>query len=120
MSFKVTLNASTDNTAVTSYDVFLDGSLNVNTDNTTYTINGLTASNIFSYHTSKRCCRGEYISTKYTSRSQHHQWYRSSQRIGSSEYVEGSSINKALDDRKPNRGRTSIYHSITLDDKEMV
>lgn len=47
VSFKITWEASTDNTAVTGYDVYLDGNYNATTSNTTYTPNGLTASTTY-------------------------------------------------------------------------
>ncbi|MDN3619637.1 endonuclease [Polaribacter undariae] len=47
-SFKVNWNASTDDTAVTGYEVYLDGVFNGTTTNTNYTITGLTISTTYS------------------------------------------------------------------------
>ncbi|WP_347174389.1 endonuclease [Polaribacter uvawellassae] len=46
-TFKITWDASTDNTAVTGYDVFVDGNFNVSTTETTYSFSGLTASTTY-------------------------------------------------------------------------
>ena len=47
-SFRVSWTASTDNTAVTSYDVYLDGIFNTNTINTAVTITNLIISTTYS------------------------------------------------------------------------
>tara|TARA_R110002124_G_scaffold118499_5_gene275903 strand:- start:7029 stop:9242 length:2214 start_codon:yes stop_codon:yes gene_type:complete len=47
-TFKITWNASTDNTAVIGYDVFVDGTLKASTTTElTYTVTGLTASTTY-------------------------------------------------------------------------
>lgn len=43
-SIDVSWSASSDNVAVTSYEIYVDGSLNGNTSNTNYTISGLNSS----------------------------------------------------------------------------
>ena len=48
VSFKVTWDASTDNTAVTGYDIYVDGAFNATTSDITYTVNSLTASTTYS------------------------------------------------------------------------
>ncbi|CAA0194729.1 endonuclease [Tenacibaculum maritimum] len=47
-SFKITWTPSTDNTAVTGYEVYVDGNLKTTTTNTTYTVTGLTISTTYS------------------------------------------------------------------------
>lgn len=47
-SFKITWSASTDNVAVTSYDVYLDGIFNTNTTDLTYTFINLSTSTSYS------------------------------------------------------------------------
>lgn len=46
-TFKITWNASTDDTAVTSYDVFVDGTFKASTAELTYTVTGLTISTTY-------------------------------------------------------------------------
>ena len=46
-TFKVTWSASTDNTAVTGYDIFVDATFKVTTANLNYTITGLTKSTTY-------------------------------------------------------------------------
>ncbi len=47
VSFKVSWDKASDNTAVTGYDVFLDNNYNASTSDTTYTISGLTLSTTY-------------------------------------------------------------------------
>ena len=97
VSFKVTWNASTDNTAVTSYDVFLDGSFNVNTANTTYTINGLTASTTYSVTLQAKDAVGNTSAQSTPVEASTTSGTGVANELFFSEYVEGSSNNKALE-----------------------
>jgi endonuclease I/chitodextrinase len=98
VSFKITWNASTDNTAVTAYDVYLDGMFNASTANTTYTPNGLTASTTYSVTVLAKDAVGNEsaqsipVNAMTTNGSS-----GSSDEIFFSEYIEGSSNNKALE-----------------------
>jgi endonuclease I len=47
-SFDISWNASTDNEAVTGYDIFVDGTLNGNSANTSYSIANLTQNTMYS------------------------------------------------------------------------
>ena len=47
-SFKITWNASTDNTSVTGYEVFIDGNFTASVSETTYTVSNLTISTTYS------------------------------------------------------------------------
>ncbi|WP_170245948.1 endonuclease [Tenacibaculum adriaticum] len=47
-SFRLTWDASSDNVAVTSYDIYLDGVFNVSTTDLTYNITGLNESTLYS------------------------------------------------------------------------
>lgn len=46
-SFKMTWTASTDNTAVTGYDIFIDGTFKATSATTSYTVTGLTTSTTY-------------------------------------------------------------------------
>lgn len=98
VSFKITWDASTDNTAVASYDVFLDGSFNANTTMTTYTPNGLTASTTYAVTILAKDTAGNLsaqsapVNASTTDGSS-----GGSNEIFFSEYIEGTSNNKALE-----------------------
>ena len=47
-SFKLTWTASTDNTAVTGYDIFIDGTYKASATNVSYTVTGLSTSTTYS------------------------------------------------------------------------
>ncbi len=97
VSFKITWDASTDNTAVTGYDVFLDGSLTTTTSNTTYTPNGLTASTTYAVTilakdaVDNESAQSAPVNATTTSGA------GVANELFFSEYVEGSSNNKALE-----------------------
>ena len=97
VSFKVTWNASTDNTAVTGYDVYLDGMFNATTTNTTYTPNGLTASTTYAVTVlakdavNNESAQSTPVNATTTSGT------GTANELFISEYVEGSSNNKAIE-----------------------
>jgi endonuclease I/chitodextrinase len=97
VSFKVTWNASTDNTAVTGYDVYLDGMFNATTANTTYTPNGLNPSTTYSVTVlakdavNNQSAQSTPVNATTTNGSS------TANELFISEYVEGSSNNKALE-----------------------
>ena len=97
MSFKITWNASTDNTAVTEYDVFLDGSLTTTTANTTYTPNGLTASTTYSVTVLAKDAVGNESAQSAPVNATTTSGAGVANELFFSEYVEGSSNNKALE-----------------------
>ena len=97
-SFKITWNPSTDNTAVTTYDVYLDQVFNGTTSNTTYTANSLTASTTYlvtvlakdaAENTSSQSTSVEAITTDGGTAN--------ANELFISEYIEGNSNNKAIE-----------------------
>ena len=96
-SFTISWNASTDNTAVTGYNILLDN-VQVGTSNTTsYNVTGLTGS------TSYNVTIQAYDATGNTSASSSQLMVTTTVQSGLasellfSEYIEGSSLNKALE-----------------------
>jgi len=97
VSFKITWDASTDNTAVTGYDVYLDGSFNATTTNTTFTPNGLSASTTYAVTVlakdavDNQSAQSAPVNATTTSGA------GVANELFISEYVEGSSNNKAIE-----------------------
>ena len=98
VSFKVSWDASTDNTAVTGYDVYIDGVLNASTSDITYTVNSLQASTTYVVtvlakdevnNMSAQSSPVNGTTTDGTSAN--------ADELLISEYVEGSSNNKAIE-----------------------
>ncbi len=98
VSFKITWDASTDNTAVTEYDVFLDGSFNASIANTTYTVSSLTASTTYSVTVlakdavNNMSAQSAAVNAMTTDGSS-----GGGTELLISEYIEGSSNNKAIE-----------------------
>ena len=96
-SFKVNWAASTDDTAVAGYDIYLDGSFNATTTNTNYTITNLTISTTYSVTvlakdtTDNKSAQSTAVNATTTDGS------AASNELFFSEYIEGSSNNKALE-----------------------
>lgn len=96
-AFAVTWTASTDNTAVTGYDIYLDGNLNGSTTTaTTYDVSGLTASTTYAVTVRAKDAVGNQSAastpvngTTNTSSSGNELFF--------SEYIEGSGNNKAIE-----------------------
>lgn len=98
VSFRVTWNASTDNTAVTAYDIYLDNAFNATTDNTSYTVNGLTALTTYSVTIIARdAVNNESTQSTPVNATTTDGSANSSNEIFISEYIEGSSNNKAIE-----------------------
>ena len=98
ISFKISWDASTDNTAVTNYDIYIDGSLEGSTSETIYTVTNLTESTTYTVSLTANDAVNNYSSqstpidvTTNDSAS------NSGVDLFFSEYVEGSSNNKALE-----------------------
>jgi endonuclease I/chitodextrinase len=96
-SFKVNWTASTDNSGVTEYDVYIDGSLHGSTTNINYNVNGLTASTSYTARVSAKdqagniSAQSEAISATTTDGS------NNIVELFFSEYAEGGGNNKALE-----------------------
>jgi endonuclease I/chitodextrinase len=96
-SFKVNWTASTDNSGVTGYNVYIDGSLQGTTANTSYNVTGLTASTTYSARVSAEdqasntSAQSTAVSATTTDGS------NNIVELFISEYVEGSVNNKALE-----------------------
>lgn len=97
VSFKITWDASTDNTAVTAYDVYLDGSFNATTANTTYTVNGLTATTTYSVTVLAKDAVGNQSAQSTPVNGTTTDGSGSSTELFISEYIEGSGNNKAIE-----------------------
>jgi endonuclease I len=96
-SFKVTWTASSDNTGVTAYDVFIDGSLTGSTANTTYSVTGLTASTSYSIRISAKDKVNNTSSQSTAVTATTTDGSNNIVELFFSEYVEGSSNEKALE-----------------------
>ncbi|AOW16149.1 hypothetical protein LPB03_01160 [Polaribacter vadi] len=96
-SFKVNWSASTDDTAVAGYDVFLDGTYNGTTTETNYSFSNLTASTTYSVTvlakdtTDNKSAQSTAVNATTTDGS------AITNEIFFSEYLEGSSNNKAIE-----------------------
>lgn len=97
VSFKVTWDASTDNTAVTGYDVFVDGSFNASTSDVTYTVNSLTASTTYSITVLAKDAVNNMSAQSTPVDGTTTNGTGSATELFISEYVEGSSNNKAIE-----------------------
>ena len=97
-SFKVTWDAATDNTAVTEYDVYLDGNLTASTSETTYTIPNLTVSTTYAVQilakdaVDNKSALSTSVNATTTDGST-----TTANELFFSEYLEGSSNNKAIE-----------------------
>ncbi|WP_299129091.1 endonuclease [uncultured Winogradskyella sp.] len=90
-------NASTDNIAVTSYDIFVDGTLNTSTSSTSITITGLLANTDYCFTV---FARDDALNTSTSSNQDcetTNEGTSSSNELFISEYIEGSSNNKAIE-----------------------
>ena len=96
-SFKVNWTASTDNSGVTGYNIYIDGSLQGTTANTSYNVTGLTASTTYSARVSAEdqgsntSAQSAAVSATTTDGS------NNIVELFISEYVEGSGYNKAIE-----------------------
>ncbi|MEQ6122876.1 endonuclease [Pseudotenacibaculum sp. MALMAid0570] len=98
VSFKVTWDASTDDTGVSAYDVYLGGVFNSTTSNTTYTVNSLTASTTYSVTVlAKDAAGNSSAQSTPVNATTTDGGTGGATEIFISEYVEGSSNNKAIE-----------------------
>jgi len=97
VSFKITWDASTDDTAVTGYDIYLDGMFNATTANTAYTPNGLTASTTYSVTVLAKDAVNNQSAQSTPVNATTTNGTATANELFFSEYVEGSSNNKAIE-----------------------
>ncbi|SNR15728.1 endonuclease [Tenacibaculum jejuense] len=97
-TFKVSWSASTDNTGVSEYEIYLDGTLNGTSMNTEYTANGLIASTTYNVQVLAKDVVGNSSSLSTgVDATTTDGGTSSANELFFSEYVEGSSNNKALE-----------------------
>jgi endonuclease I/chitodextrinase len=96
-SFIVSWDASTDNTAVTSYDVFVNSILNGSTIETSFTVSNLTASTSYSVQIRAKDAKNNISELSNAAVGSTTAENAVSSELFFSEYVEGSSNNKALE-----------------------
>nr|WP_300564813.1 GEVED domain-containing protein [Flavobacterium sp.] len=89
--------ASTDNVAVTGYDVFMDGSLKTSVSGTSASISGLTASTTYAFYVIAKDAAGNNSTASNTVNVTTSASGGSITELYFSEYLEGSSNNKALE-----------------------
>ncbi len=98
VSFKITWEASSDNTQVIGYDIFLDGNFNSTTSNTSITINNLTPATTYAVSVSaKDAINNSSEQSNSVDASTTDGSNSSANELIISEYVEGSSNNKAIE-----------------------
>lgn len=97
-TLKVTWTASTDNTAVTAYEVYVDGNLNAEPSTNTYTINSLTSSTTYSIQVlAKDAVNNKSPLSTAVNGTTTDGGTSTANELFFSEYVEGSSNNKAIE-----------------------
>ena len=96
-SFQVNWTASTDNTAVTSYDVYIDGVLNGAANGTNYTVSGLTISTDYSVRILAKDSANNQSAKSTAITATTTNGVNSVVELFFSEYAEGSGNNKALE-----------------------
>ena len=95
--FKASWTASSDNTAVVGYDVFVDGTFNASTANTSYSINGLTESTTYSVSVLAKDEAGNKSAQSTVVNAVTTDGSNNIVELFFSEFVEGSLNNKALE-----------------------
>ena len=96
-SFQVNWTASTDNTAVTSYDVYIDGALNGAATGINYTVSGLTISTDYSVRVLAKDSENNQSAQSTAVTATTTNGVNSVVELFFSEYVEGGGNNKALE-----------------------
>ena len=96
-SFKVNWSASSDNVAVTAYDIYIDGSLNGSTANTNYNVSSLTASTTYSVQVLAKDQANNSSAQSTTVTATTTDGSNNAVDLFFSEYVEGNSFNKAIE-----------------------
>lgn len=95
-SLQLNWSASTDNIGVTGYDVYMNGSLKVSVTSTSTTITGLTSGTTYSFYVKAKDAAGNYSSNSSTINATTTATTLVTD-LYFSEYLEGSSNNKALE-----------------------
>ncbi|TGD59816.1 endonuclease [Flavobacterium humi] len=95
----LTLNwtASTDNVAVTGYDIYMNGSLKTSISVTTASITGLTAATAYSFYIKAKDAAGNTSASSATVNTTTSSSSATATDLYFSEYLEGSSNNKAIE-----------------------
>lgn len=96
-SFVVSWDSSTDNTAVTAYEIFIDSVLNGTTAETSFTVSNLTASTTYSVQIRAKDAKNNTSNFSTAVDATTSDINQVSSELFFSEYVEGSSNNKALE-----------------------
>jgi endonuclease I/chitodextrinase len=96
-SFQVNWTASTDNTAVTSYDVYIDGTLNGAVTGTNYTVSGLTILTDYSVRVLAKDSANNQSAQSTAVTATTTNGVNSVVELFFSEYVEGGGNNKAIE-----------------------
>ena len=96
-SIDLSWTAGTDNIAVTSYDVYVDAVYNLSTPNTSITVNGLAANTEFCFTVFARDAALNSAPSSNESCETTNQGTSTPNELFISEYVEGSSNNKAIE-----------------------
>ena len=96
-SFKVSWSASTDNVSVSSYDVYIDGSLHGSTANTNYNVSSLKASTSYSVRVLAKDQANNLSAQSAAVTATTTDGSNNAVDLFFSEYVEGNSFNKAIE-----------------------
>jgi endonuclease I len=98
-SMDLTWTASTDNIGVTGYDVFVNGSYNATSSNTSYTVSGLTANTNYCFTVKAKDAAGNTsgFSNQDCGMTTNNGSSGGSDELFFSEYIEGSGNNKVLE-----------------------
>jgi endonuclease I/chitodextrinase len=96
-SFRVNWTASTDNSTVTAYEVFVDGALNGSTANTSYDVTGLAISTTYSVRVLAKDSASNMSAQSVAVNGMTSDGSSDVSELFFSEYVEGTSFNKALE-----------------------
>ncbi|GAA4757753.1 MULTISPECIES: endonuclease [Flavobacterium] len=96
-TFTLSWTASTDNVGVTGYDVYQNGSLKISFSGTSASINGLTASTTYSFTVKAKDVAGNVSASSNTLNVTTSGSTPTVTELYFSEYLEGSSNNKALE-----------------------
>ena len=96
-SFRVNWTASTDNSGVASYDIFVDGIFNGNSTSTSYTVTDLTISTTYSITILAKDAANNSSAKSTAVNATTTDGTSNVSELFFSEYVEGSSYNKALE-----------------------
>jgi endonuclease I/chitodextrinase len=95
--FKVNWSASTDDTAVTSYEIFVDGTLKGSSETTSYTVSGLTIATTYSIRVLAKDSANNKSAQSTAINGTTTNGVNNVTELFFSEYVEGSGNNKAIE-----------------------